>query len=138
MLTISKDYIDNWNYGNAIYLSNWTLGMVALEKRDINTAKEFLLKSGNTPGSPQLNSFGPNMRLAKRLLEQGEYDVVLQFLNQIKKFWKGAMHFTGLILLQFMSEKVPEQTSCWGSRLSENAPRMYCMVCDRGRLHRLH
>ena len=46
------------------------------------------MAAGATPGSPQLNSFGPNMTLAKELLEKGQSEVVLQYLALCKKFWK--------------------------------------------------
>ena len=51
-------------------------------------AKKCLLESGRTLGSPQLNSFGPTMVLAKELLEQGERDAVLEYLHLCPKFWK--------------------------------------------------
>ena len=59
---------------------------------DIERAKEHLLAAGNTSGSPQLNSFGPNMTLAKELLEQGERDVVLEYFRLCAKFWKSRSH----------------------------------------------
>jgi hypothetical protein len=39
-------------------------------------------------GSPQMNSFGPNMQLAKALLEKGEKDVVLEYFKRCATFWK--------------------------------------------------
>ena len=36
----------------------------------------------------QLNSFGPDMSLAKVLLEAGERDVVLQYFQLCGAFWK--------------------------------------------------
>jgi hypothetical protein len=47
---------------------------------DIEEAKKQLLLAGKTPSSPQLNSFGPNMILAKELLDKGEKDTVLHYL----------------------------------------------------------
>jgi hypothetical protein len=35
-----------------------------------------------------MNSFGPNMQLAKALLEKGEKDVVLEYFMRCAKFWK--------------------------------------------------
>jgi hypothetical protein len=46
-----------------------------------------LLKAGATPGSPQLNSFGPNMALAKELLDKGEREAVLEYFTLCSKFW---------------------------------------------------
>ena len=51
-------------------------------------AKAELLQGGQTPGSPQLNSFGPNMRLAQKLLEQGEAETVVQYLELCGRFWR--------------------------------------------------
>ena len=78
----------NWNYGNAIHHANLILGRIALKNGDTLSAKKYLIKAGNTPGSPQLNSFGPNMLLAKELLEKGEKKSVIEYLNLTKKFWK--------------------------------------------------
>jgi hypothetical protein len=79
----------NWNYGNAVFHGNLILGRVAL-KRDSNAsqAESYLLTAGKTPGSPQLNSFGPNMSLAKDLLIAGERDSVVDFLDECANFWK--------------------------------------------------
>ena len=59
---------NDWNYGNALFFGNMVLGQVALRLGDIESAMSRLLSSGKTPGSPQLNSFGPNMSLARDLL----------------------------------------------------------------------
>jgi hypothetical protein len=79
---------DDWNYGNAVHVGNLVLGHLALAADDLKEAKRFLLAAGNTPGSPQLNSFGPNMRLAKALLEKGEKEVVIEYFDLCAKFWK--------------------------------------------------
>jgi hypothetical protein len=79
---------NNWNYGNAVHKGHILLGRIALQRGDISSAKEHLLAAGETPGSPQLNSFGPNMTLAKELLEKGERDAVLTYLQSCLKFWK--------------------------------------------------
>jgi tetratricopeptide (TPR) repeat protein len=84
---------DRRSYGDAIFYGNMVLGRVAL-RRDYNIqkAKAALLASGQTPGSPTLNSFGPNMNLAKDLLEAGERETVLQFFDQCRAFWKTIVH----------------------------------------------
>jgi tetratricopeptide (TPR) repeat protein len=88
LLQSAPKFKNNWNYGNALFQGNIVLGRVSLERGDISGAKEHLLTAGQTPGSPQLDSFGPNMTLAKALLEKGEREVVLTYLQSCGKFWK--------------------------------------------------
>lgn len=64
------------------------LGRIALAKGDHKKAGECLLDAGRSPGSPTRMSFGPNMALAKELLDAGEKEVVLQYLELCGKFWK--------------------------------------------------
>ncbi len=78
----------NWNYGNAIFFANMVLGQVALRRESVDSAKAYLLAAGKTPGSPQLDSFGPNMSLAKDLFEAGEREAVLTFFDECRAFWK--------------------------------------------------
>jgi len=78
----------DWNYGNAIHAGNMVLGLVALRNGSVGQAKHYLLEAGKTPGSPTLDSFGPNMALAKELLEKGEREVVLEYFSLCKAFWK--------------------------------------------------
>lgn len=88
LLQEAPQHPKDWNFGNAIYYGNFVLGRVALQQGNVQLAGEYLLKAGSTPGSPQLNSFGPNVTLAKELLEKGQGRVVLQFFTQCKNFWK--------------------------------------------------
>jgi hypothetical protein len=85
-----------WNYGNNIHHGNIILGRIALAAGDLEQAKKRLIEAGKTPGSPQLNSFGPNMALAKELLEKGEKDVVLEYFKLCSKFWKSERHLQKL------------------------------------------
>ena len=78
----------DWNYGNAIHVANLVLGRIELRAGDKEKAIEYLLAAGRTPGSPQLNSFGPDMLFAKELLKAGEKDAVLEYLELCAKFWK--------------------------------------------------
>ena len=77
-----------WNDGNNIHHANIVLGRIAIRSDHIQKAKECLIIAGKTPGSPQLNSFGPNMSLAKELLQKGEKEVVLKYFKLCSKFWK--------------------------------------------------
>jgi len=88
LLSLATLYPDDWNNGNAVHHGHMMLGRVALADGDIGTAREQLIAAGHTSGSPQLNSFGPNMRLAQELLRAGERDVVLEYLGLCRRFWE--------------------------------------------------
>jgi tetratricopeptide (TPR) repeat protein len=88
LLALLPKYQKNWNYGNAVQDANLVLGRIAVREGRIEDAKQHLIEAGNSPGSPQMNSFGPNMSLAKDLLEQGERDVVIQYFDLCRTFWK--------------------------------------------------
>jgi tetratricopeptide (TPR) repeat protein len=83
----AKRWPSDWNAGNDIHHGNLILGRVALREGDVEKAKRFLILAGKTHGSPQLNSFGPNMVLAKDLLERGERTAVLKYLSLCGRFW---------------------------------------------------
>lgn len=88
LLQLAPQYKRDWNYGNAVHKGNIILGRIALQRGDLLDAKQRLLAAGATPGSPQLDSFGPNMTLAKELLEKGERDAVVSYLESCGRFWK--------------------------------------------------
>ena len=77
----------SFDYGNKIHDANTLLGRIALMEGDVKQAKEYLIKSGDCPTSPQLSSFGPSYVLAKELLERGEKDIVLYYLDQVYILW---------------------------------------------------
>jgi len=88
LLSLAPTYPNDWNYGNAIQDGNLVLGRIAVREGKLEQAKEYLLAAGRSKGSPQMDSFGPNMSLAKDLLEKGEKDVVLQYFELCRKFWE--------------------------------------------------
>jgi hypothetical protein len=77
-----------WNLGNALHDGHMVLGLVALRRGDVETAKAQLLLAGDTPGSPQLDSFGPNPILARELIERGERDAAIAYFERIRGFWE--------------------------------------------------
>ncbi len=87
LLEISSRFKKDWNYGNAVQDGNLVLGRLAVKDGRINEAKQFLLEAGKSKGSPQMDTFGPNMSLAKDLLRKGERDVVLEYFELCRKFW---------------------------------------------------
>lgn len=94
-LTLALSYPDNWNYGNAIHQGHRVLGLVALKRGDRDKAALELIQSGCTPGSPQLDSFGPTMDLARLVLGQGDRAAVLAYLEELEAFWPDAQRCRG-------------------------------------------
>jgi hypothetical protein len=85
---ILPHFQNNWNYGNAVQDAHLVLGRIAVREKRISDAKRHLYASGKSGGSPQLNTFGPNMSLAKDLLEKGERQAVLDHFERCRTFWK--------------------------------------------------
>jgi len=91
LLSLSDKYPEDPYRGSAIYAGHVVLGRIALNRdHNVEEAKAQLMAASKTPGSPVLNSFGPNVALARDLLMIGERDVVLQFFESCRAFWKGA------------------------------------------------
>lgn len=89
LLKESAKFKNNWNYGNAIHHGNIVLGRVSLVMGDYNKAKEYMMASAKTPGSPQLKTFGPNMTLAREILiAKGEKAPVIAYIDSTLVFWK--------------------------------------------------
>lgn len=87
-LALAQVFQDNWNYGNAIHLGHTVLGLLALNSQDSVGAISELHALGQTPGSPQLRSFGPTMELTKALLKVGHFEPVLCYIEQCRAFWE--------------------------------------------------
>lgn len=87
LLALAEGHEDDRNYGCAIHTGNIILGRIALQRDDIQAGKRHLLAAGDTPGSPTLDSFGPDMLLASQLLALGETETVLQYLDECQAFW---------------------------------------------------
>ncbi len=66
---------------------NQMLGRFALERGDVAEARACLLKSAPLPGSPRFAAFGPDFTLARGLLEKGETETVLRYLELVGRSW---------------------------------------------------
>jgi hypothetical protein len=89
LLELAETSPRDWIYGNAVHDGHRILGELALQRGDVRSAKEHLLAAGATPGSPQLDSFGPELTLANDLLAAGERTTVVAYLRACRRFWKG-------------------------------------------------
>ena len=77
--------------GQTIHDSHVVLGRVALRTGNVAEAKAQLQQAGHVTGGGSLTSFGPNVSLAKELLERGERDAVVQYLEACEAFWPNRM-----------------------------------------------
>jgi hypothetical protein len=85
-LELAAKYPSN---GSAINAAHTVLGLIALDDGDVVEAIAALERSSDiTEGSPDLDSFGPSMRLAKALLGRGETQAVLRYFERCGGFWK--------------------------------------------------
>ena len=89
LLRQAEEVDTRWGTGDAVYRGHLVLGRIALRESNLAEAKTHLLAAAATGGSPVLGSFGPNMSLAKELLDKGEKETVLEFLQRCADFWTG-------------------------------------------------
>ena len=73
--------------GPVIHDAHVVLGRVDLAAGRVAGAKRHLLAAGRVTGGGALTSFGPNMSLAKALLEHGERATVVNYLEECESFW---------------------------------------------------
>ena len=86
-LATVDDAVTRWR-GDYIHDGHRFLGLMALQRGDVADAKAQLLASARVKGSPSLDSFGPSMALAEKLLLIGERQAVWDYLELCKQFWK--------------------------------------------------
>ncbi len=87
-IQLAPSFEENWNFGNALFAGHTVLGLLAARRGDVDLAIQELHASAKNRGSPQLDSFGPTMRLAKELIGKGKSEEVIAFLHQCLTFWK--------------------------------------------------
>jgi hypothetical protein len=94
--------------GHAVHHGHLVLGRLALRSGDRAKAKLHLLESGKTKGAPDLGSFGPNMMLAKELLECGEREAVIQYLKLCSLFWHTDDHRPEQWIQEIQAGQMPD------------------------------
>ena len=108
LMALTPNYTNDWNYGNAVQDANLVLGRIAVREGKIDEAKNFLAASGKSNGSPQMNSFGPNMSLALDLLKKGEREAVLEHFMRCRMFWKKDHGKLDLWMSEVIAGKTPD------------------------------
>jgi hypothetical protein len=108
LLALAERLPRDWDYGNAVHHGHLLLGRIALLEGDVATAGAELLAAGRTPGSPQINSFGPNCRLALELLQAGQPEPVLAYLEACGAFWRMDFGRRAQWLAEIRANRIPE------------------------------
>jgi hypothetical protein len=84
-----------------IYNINDALGRAAFLARNYIGAGDYLLKAADTPGTdPSLRTFGPDLWLARVLLNVGYKEVVLAFLERCRMFWDSSKLDNWILTIQ--------------------------------------
>ena len=86
LMTLLPGFRQNSEYGNAAHDAHLTLGQIAVREGRTGDARRHLIESVRVPGA-RLMDYGPNMSLAKDLLEKGERQAVLDYFALCRKFW---------------------------------------------------
>tara|TARA_B110001454_G_C12723312_1_gene436647 strand:+ start:63432 stop:64088 length:657 start_codon:yes stop_codon:yes gene_type:complete len=90
LLAVAPYYSSNWNYGNAIFDGHMAYASCEAKDKKFDSAIHHMTEAAKTPGSPQLNTFGPpyhDMSVLSDLLREGKKAEVVAFLNSLKRFW---------------------------------------------------
>ena len=81
------DQAGGFPYDDERHHAHLILGRLALRDGDAAGAEAHLLAMGRVSGSPNLDTFGPNMQLAQDLLKVGKRHAVLAYFDECAKFW---------------------------------------------------
>jgi hypothetical protein len=86
---------------------NTILGRVALRSGDLSGAKQYLLASSAPEAAKDISLSGPTMILAKELLERGENDAVLQYLQNCMSLWPRGEDVLNIWMTDIKKGKMP-------------------------------
>ena len=92
---------------HALYM---TLGRISMLDNDVESAELYLLKAGKTGCPRPLSAEGPDMRLANQLIETGNKQTVIEYLEGIKRCWQEKDN-TSLWVTKFESGTLPDSES---------------------------
>jgi tetratricopeptide (TPR) repeat protein len=80
--------LHSWDFRHSRFYGNYVLGQAALLEGDVEEAERYLPRAADSDQSERFSGFGPNMMLAKDLLECGRRDAVIEYLEKCKKLWQ--------------------------------------------------
>ncbi len=88
--------------------ANTILGRVAMRSGNVPGAKQYLLDSSKPDAEKDVSLAGPSMVLAKELLEQGEREVVLQYLDNCLSLWPRGENVLQLWMAEIKNGRTPK------------------------------
>jgi hypothetical protein len=71
----------------AIYTGNLVLAQAAADSGDLAAAGRYLLQAATTSGTPRIRENGPDTTVARVLLQKGERDSVVEYLQRFRDLW---------------------------------------------------
>lgn len=90
LLALAEPHPQDEQYGPAWHDGHMVMGQLALKRGSVAEARAHLRAAGESAGGGTLSSFGPNMGLARDLLQRGEKQAVIDYLRRCQNFWTGA------------------------------------------------
>ena len=87
LLHLANAFQKDQDHGNAVHYGNIVLGLVALERKDAELARYYLLQATTSSGSSEIERFGPDFTLARQMIEENEFIAVIDYLNLCRPLW---------------------------------------------------
>jgi thiol-disulfide isomerase/thioredoxin len=94
-------------YWDAVHKAQTIMGRASLKRGDTAQARLRLLASAQVETTPSLGSVGPGMTLAQELLEAGEKQTVIEYLETCRRIWTNNQGKLDGLLKAVRSESSP-------------------------------
>lgn len=78
---------ENPQSGDAIYTGNLILAQTALDRNDLDGAKQLLLAAAATSGARVIQQSGLDVTVARALFDKGDRDTVMEYLQRGRTLW---------------------------------------------------
>jgi hypothetical protein len=104
---LGKIYVESADR-SAVQRANTLLGRVALRTNDVPAARQYLLDSASGRASRYIGVSGPTMILAKELLEKGERDIVVKYLETCLTMWPRGEDLVNLWITEIRNGRIPD------------------------------
>jgi hypothetical protein len=101
----------DWYSGINSQIANLVLGGLALRQDDVRQAEQYLLSAGDAvgPRSPAISIYGgPGTKLARELLERGDRQPVLTYLQECTKLQNVNRGQLKAWMVQVRQGKIPD------------------------------